>query len=169
MIDQQPELFRAGRIFLLPVGATWLNHDKPRPFVLSTDCAAWQPGTMVYGSTQATEASFGAANIHVLPAQTGVNANRLGHPTRFYPGIIYPVECSQLGTFLGYLGKRLPEFRAGLRWALGIGTGTCWVAGAPAGSCRGRLVRLKEQVAAELRTPIAVLLTEHAYSREKRY
>ncbi|HEU4560507.1 MAG TPA: hypothetical protein VFS20_21835 [Longimicrobium sp.] len=56
-----------------------------------------------------------------------------------------------------------------LRQALGIGTGTCSHPDAPAGSRRGRIVRLKPEAAAPFYTDVAVLLTEHGYSRVNHY
>ncbi|HET7232602.1 MAG TPA: hypothetical protein VFJ16_21510 [Longimicrobium sp.] len=166
---QVPNALHAGHIFRLPKGATWLNRDKPRPFVLSTDCTPSQLGTMVYGTTQETERLFAAGCIEVAPMRAGLNANGLSELTRFFPGILYPVERPQIKSILGYIGRRLPDLRAELRHSLGIGSGTCITSGVPAGSWRGRIVRLHDHVERDLRTPFAVLLTEHTYSREKRY
>ncbi|HKO23359.1 MAG TPA: hypothetical protein VJY65_01320 [Chloroflexota bacterium] len=63
----------------------------------------------------------------------------------------------------------LADFKHALKRALGIGTGNCLRPGAPSGSVRGRIVRLERDIANDLRSMFAVLLTEHAYSREKRY
>ena len=161
--------FRAGHIFLLPEGATWLNHDKPRPFALASTCCPLQLGSMVYGSTRETERRWNTVCVEVRPNPAGVNANGLRERTFFYPGVIFPVDHAQLPAHLGFLGKSLREFRAALRRALGIGTGTCLGPGAPPRSRRGRIVLLTEDLTRDLRTPLAVLLTEHAYSRERRY
>ncbi|HYH82732.1 MAG TPA: hypothetical protein VEX86_23265 [Longimicrobium sp.] len=124
---------------------------------------------MVYGSTQTTEAAFSASHVEVPPVSSGVNANGLRTRTFFYPGLLYPINYSELPAPAGFLGKRLLELRRGLRRAFGIGTGTCLDPGAPRGSRRGRIVRLSEAIAADFRTAFAVLITEHVYSCEDRY
>jgi hypothetical protein len=57
--------FQPGHVFWLARGATWLNTDKPRPFVLATNCGIGTLGTLIYGSTRDTEAHFGAPCVHV--------------------------------------------------------------------------------------------------------
>jgi hypothetical protein len=161
--------FRAGHVFFLPRGATWLNHDKPRPFVLATTSSLMELGIFVYGSTRRTEMASAAACVEVKPAPFGVNANGLRAPTFFYPGLMLHLEYYRLPAHVGGLGARLPAFRAAVEQALGLGTGTCDHPAAPRGSLRGRIVILHPDVAAEVLTPFAALLTEHVYSREKRY
>src|SRR3954468_17109194 len=95
------EAFRAGHVFLMPPGATWLNHDKPRPFVLASACTPSRLGTMVYGSTQETERQWSAAHVEVRPNPAGVNANGLRARTFFFPGVIFPVEHAHLPPHLG--------------------------------------------------------------------
>lgn len=161
--------FRAGHVFFLPRGATWLNHDKPRPFALATTSSPTELGIFVYGSTRRTEMASAAACVEVKPVPSGVNANGLHAPTFFYPGLMLHLEYFQLPAHVGRLGARFPAFRAALEQALGLGTGTCDHPSAPRDSLRGRIVILHPDVATEVLTPIGVLLTEHIYSREKRY
>jgi hypothetical protein len=123
----------------------------------------------VYGSTRETERQWNAACVAVMPSSTGVNANGLKTRTFFYPGVIFPIEYAQLPQHAGFQAGSLREFRNTLRRALGIGTGTCLRRGTPPRSRRGRIVRLANEVADDLRTPFAVLLTEHVYSQERRY
>jgi len=163
------EAFRAGYVFLLPKGATWLNRDKPRPFALATDSSPTQLGVFVYGSTRRTELLSAAACVEVMPLSSGVNANRLHAPTFFYPGLMLQIEYPFVPPHLGVLGTKLREFRAALAYALGLGTGTCAHPSAPTGSRRGRIIVLQPAAAARLQTRFAVVLTEHAYSCEKRY
>jgi hypothetical protein len=150
-------------------GATWLNRDKPRPFVLATNCGAGTLGTLVYGSTRRTEAEFGAACIEIDPCREGVNRNGLEEKTAFYPGILVRDRYERLPSHAGTVGKSLGELRTALRDALGIGRGSCLSKDAPPGSRRGRIVRLEQGLARDMRTPFAVLLTEAGYSRARRY
>lgn len=69
----------------------------------------------------------------------------------------------------GFLGRSLDALRAALRIALGIGQGSCLLPGVPANSLRGRIVVLNEAIAGTLNTFLAVILTEHLYSAERRY
>jgi hypothetical protein len=148
-------------------GSTWLNRDKPRPFAV----AASSPGdaTLVYGSTQRTEGHARAAYIEVAPHPAGVNRNGLWMPTLFYPGTLLFVGAGLLPAPSGFLGRSLPPMRAALRVALGIGQGPCTAPGVVRGSRRGRILELSPAVASHLNTALAVVLTEHAYSAERRY
>lgn len=161
--------FRPGHVFWMSRGATWLNRDKPRPFVLITNCSSGAPGTLVYGSTQQTEARSGAACVHVEPRSGGVNRNGLRERTAFYPGILLRKFYEQLPPHAGTVGVSLEALRSALRTALGIEAGSCLRAGAPAGSRRGRIVRLERRLARALRTRFAVILTEPHYSRAEHY
>ena len=168
---RRPKLaaFSAGHVFWLPKGTTWLNREKGRPFALATSCSATSSGTLVYGSTRETERKAGAACVEVTPVTAGVNANGLEARTFFYPGVMLRAEYADLPAHAGVLGKALRDFRSAVKAALGIGSGSCLRADAPAGSRRGRIVVLEASFARLLRTRFAVLLTEHAYSREKNY
>jgi hypothetical protein len=161
--------FHPGHLFWMPRGATWLNRDKPRPFVLATRCRTGGRGTLIYGSTRNTEARMGAASVQVGPQPAGVNRNGLRERTHFYPGILVRDRCEVLPSHSGSVGRYLEALRIALYRALGIGKGSCLSPGAPAGSRRGRIVRLKGRLAVAMRTPFAVLLTEAWYSREQHY
>lgn len=161
--------FRPGQVFWLAGGATWLNADKPRPFVLATTCGIGTLGTLIYGSTRDTEARSGAACVHIDPRPGGVNRNGLAERTAFYPGILVRDRCERLPAHAGTVGTSLRALRAALRDALGIGTGSCLTIGAPAGSLRGRIVRVSHRLARALRTPFAVVLTQPRYSRARNY
>lgn len=163
------QAFRPGHLFWMPAGSTWLNRDKPRPFALATPSRDGSLGTLVYGSSQEAEKSSGAAYLEVAPASQGVNRNGLYRRTYFYPGTLLPVLHERLPPASGFLGKSLPEFRAALRIALGIGRGSCLGPDAPAGSCRGRVVAVRSTLAREIRAAFAVTLTEPVYSAERRY
>jgi hypothetical protein len=164
--DADPHAFRPGHLFWMPSGSTWLNRDKPRPFVLATPCGE---GTLIYGSTQQTEKRAGAACVVVAPMLEGLNRNRLRSRTYFYPGTLLAVRHERLPPRSGYLGKSLRELRAALRGALGVGRGSCLGPDAPAGSCRGRVVNLNAAFARRLRAAFAVVLTEPGYSAERNY
>jgi hypothetical protein len=161
--------FRPGHIFWMRRGATWLNLDKPRPMVLATRCTPGTLGTLVYGSTRETEARFGATATTIRPAPEGVSRNGLTEATDFYPGILVRDRYERLPSHAGFVGRSLDELKRGLRQALGIGQGCCSNAGAPPGSCRGRIVLMEGSLARDMRTPYAVLVTEPRYSAARRY
>jgi hypothetical protein len=161
--------FRPGHVFWLSRGATWLNRDKPRPFVLATRCGPGVIGTLAYGSSRDTEARSGAARVQVNPAPAGVNRNGLTTRTSFYPGILLRETYGGLPEHAGSLGTYLAGLRAALREALGIGRGSCLRPDAPVGSRRGRIVELEPRTAAHLRSPFAALLTGPEYSRVENY
>lgn len=169
--DRGPLLdeFRPGHVFWLPPGSTWMNEDKPRPFALATQCSPGVRGTLVYGSTRTTEKRAGAACIEVPPRPHGLNRNGLRANTFFYPGALFRTAYGELPAHAGFLGRYRGELREALRIALGIGQGSCASSGAPAGSRRGRIVELEPDLARDLRTRFAVLLTEQQYSREDNY
>jgi hypothetical protein len=163
------DVYRAGHLFWMPAGSTWLNWDKPRPFALATASTRGGMGTLVYGSTQETEKSSGAVFVEVAPALRGVNRNSLGSRTYFYPGTLVPVIHERLPPCSGFLGKSLPELRTALRIALGIGRGSCLGPNAPADSCRGRVVAVRSALARDIHARFAVVLTEPAYSAQRNY
>ena len=158
---------KPGHLFWMPAGATWLNRDKPRPFVLASQSG--ELATLVYGSTQETEKSAGAACVEVAPVLHGLNRNALRTRTRFYPGTLLPALLQRLPPPSGFLGRSLGELRVALRLALGIGRGSCLDPYAPAGSCRGRLVYLAAALARGLGASTAIVLTEPAYSAQRNY
>jgi hypothetical protein len=153
----------------MPAGATWLNRDKPRPFVLATPSSERTLGTLVYGSTQETEKGFGAEWVQVRPVREGLNRNGLLKTTCFYPGTLLPIIHERLPRHSGYLGKSLDELRVALRGALGIGRGSCLATGAPTRSCRGRIVILSADMSADVGASYAIVLTEPRYSAERKY
>lgn len=162
-----PDTYRPGHVFWMPAGATWVNLDKPRPFVLATACGPQVTGTLIYGSTQETERQLGAACIEVTPSREGLNRNGLTSKTFLYPGTLLLIERDHLPPHVGFLGPSLDALRAALRIGLGIGQGSCLSPGAIPGSRRGRVVELHADLALDLRTPFAILLTEARYSRLK--
>jgi hypothetical protein len=161
--------FSPGHIIWFPPGATWMNRDKSRPFALVQRCGPGEWGALAYGSTQATQRNLGTACVEVLPVPTGVNANGLAARTFFYPGILLNAGYEDLPAHSGVIGRWMEGLRAATRIALGIGTGSALRPGVPAGSRRGRIVVLHPGFAPALMTRLAVLLTEHEYSREKAY
>lgn len=159
--------FRQGQVYWMPPRATWLNRDKWRPFTLAARARGYT--TLVYGSTQLTERHAGAACLEVPPRLSGVSRNGLRVITRFYPAILALLDGSTLPPVSGFLGNSLDALRAALRSALGIGQRSCYDPDAPAGSCRGRIVVLNTGLSRHLNTAVAVVLTEHGYSAERRY
>lgn len=163
------QAFRPGHLFWMTAGATWLNQDKPRPFALATPCRENEVGTLVYGSTQGTERSAGAACVGVAPVREGLHRNGLRSTTYFYPGTLLPAPHEDLPPQSGFLGRSLSDLRATLRIALGIGTGSCRESGAPWGSLRGRIVVLDSTLAHDIGASVAVVLTEPRYSAKRNY
>jgi hypothetical protein len=165
--DTTRHAFKPGHLFWMPAGATWLNLDKPRPFALAAQSG--EAATLIYGSTQETEKSAGAACVEVAPVRDGLNRNALRTRTCFYPGTLLPVLLQRLPAPSGFLGRSLHELRVALRFALGIGRGSCLGPYAPAGSCRGRLIYLSAALARGLGASAAIVLTEPAYSAQRNY
>lgn len=161
--------FRPGHVFWLPPGTTWLNRDKPRPFALTTPSATGALGTLVYGSSQETEKRSGATAVEIAPVLKGLNRNGLSRRTFFYPGTLLPVIHERLPPPSGHLNRSLPELRAAMRIALGIGRGSCLGSNAPAGSCRGRIVVCGPALSRSIQAAHAVVLTGPAYSAERNY
>jgi hypothetical protein len=160
---------RPGQVFWLPRGASWLNRDKPRPFVLAAGPPMLQAATLAYASTREAEKSLGAPCIQVTPQRDGVNRNGLWSSTHVYPGILLRTAREVLPQPAGTLGKSTENFKACLRRALGIDQGSCFCHDAPGGSRRGRIVELQPALSSELQTRFAVLLTEAGYSRRRNY
>lgn len=104
-----------------------------------------------------------------LRSTWGVNRNGLRAVTRFFPGILLRKDHRVLAEPAGMLGKRMDDFKACLRTALGIGQGSCLEKGAPAGSLRGRMVNLRTAVAELTGASFAIVLTDAAYSPLRRY
>lgn len=160
---------RAGHVIWFPPGATWMNRDKPRPFVAAATPDVPRTATLAYGSTQQSEEVSGARCVRVAPQRHGINRNGLREHTLFYPGILLREDYAFLPAPAGTLGKSMGPFRSALRAALGIGTGSCLTAGAPAGSRRGQIVELRRSLARDVRTRYAIVLTEPGYSRARHY
>lgn len=99
----------------------------------------------------------------------GLNRNGLRTRTYFYPGALLPIRHEDLPPHAGFLGRSLAEFRAVLRVALGIGRGSCLGANARTGSCRGRVVALSAGLTRDIRAAFAIVLTEPAYSAQRKY
>jgi hypothetical protein len=164
-----PGIFRPGHLFWMSAGSTWLNRDKPRPFALATASGKGTVGTLIYGSTQETEKSAGAACFAVAPVREGLHRNGLRARSCFYPGTLLAVRHERLPPHSGFLGKSVAELRAALRLALGVGQGSCLGSDAPAGSCRGRIVALKPAFARAIQATFGIVLTEPRYSAERNY
>lgn len=161
--------FRAGDVVWIPRQSTPYTEDKARPFAFATERDPGHRATLCYGSTQSTEAAHGAAFARVMPQKHGLNRNGLERTTSFYPGILLRHRCDHLPLPAGRLGRDRPALTAALRTALGIGSGSCAAANAAPGSLRGRIVGLNARAAQAMRTPWAVILTEHRYSASRRY
>jgi hypothetical protein len=160
---------RQGHVFWFPAGATWMNQDKPRPFVLAATSRDPESATLVYGSTQRTEQHAGGASVEIAPVRSGLNSNGLHATTYFYPAALALTDAGTLPSAAGFLGKSLPAFRAAVRAALGVGRESCRDPASPPGSRRGRIVVLTPPAARELGSAFALIVTEPEYSREKRY
>ena len=138
-----------------------------------------------YGSTQATEALEGAcaAIVEIAPGGAGpvlvrtpadipspLRACRpVGAPPThafWYPAILLGHPADRLPTRERREADALHAARGVLDDALGVGPGG--TARHP-GSWRGRIVRLVPRVAESLQSPLAVIVTAHAYSARRRY
>ena len=158
-----------GDIVWLPPNASWLNAEKSRPFAVAQAHPDFAAATLAFGSTRETEKVFGAAWCRVTPSGTGINRNGLGAPTLFYPGALLRLEKEDVPVRSGRIDPSRSGLRRALRAALGIGAGPCAASRNVSDSRRGRIVRVGVQVAEELGTSWAIILTEPAYSRAARY
>ena len=158
-----------GKIITLPRGATMLDDPKDgRPHVVLTPCGGDPAGILAYGSTQLTEAGSSAAYYPLKPQRSGVNRNGLTHTTYIYPGILVRPSSEDLDDVVGFT-KEMGKIRETLVDALGLTKGTCRAKSAPAGSRRGRIIRVHRSVEASIGTPYAVIVTAHRYSAEGNY
>ena len=162
----------AGRVCRLPPRhQPPLSDGKSHFHLLLTDCAERQRGTLAYGTSSLAERAKGASCASVPARSSGVSANGLRHTTHFYPGILYRERHEVLArTRVGHEAQGLGTLRRLFPAALGVGTGTCVLRGAPAyGSWRGRIVRLHPRSATAFRSDAAVILTEPKYSLRRAF
>jgi hypothetical protein len=159
-----------GEVWILPPEAEQGGDFKARRHVLLTPCEdARDIGILAYASTQPTEARFGAPYLWVDPAATGYPNTGFSKPTYVYPSRLTPSASEDFLRMTGRLVDEMPHLRRLLRTALGFGTGTANNPGAAAGSWRGRVVELSATRREAIGYERAVVLTDPAYSRRRRY
>lgn len=156
--------------YLAPQEGMAISAEKgDRPYVvLSTGANSDEVISLAYCSTRPTEVGFGAAHLLVDPATTPDRSCGFSRPTYIYPSRLGSYLPEDLGQLAGRLVAEFPALRRELRFALGLGTGTCAQIDVPRGSQRGRVVALQPAFAEITGAEKAIIVTEHGYSRYRR-
>ncbi len=160
----------AGEVYLLPPDAREEGDPKARRhLLLSTQKSPGDILVFAFASTQATEASFGAAHFLLDPFATTYHQTGFAEATYIYPSRLVSVEEEDLVRFMGRVLDEMPAIRDLLRVALGLRTGTGRATGKAAGSWRGAVVRLAPAIAAEGGYTYGLVVTEPQYCRRFRF
>jgi hypothetical protein len=158
-----------GQVYYLPPERSEGRGKGDRPHVV---VSAYEPAaevvTFAYGSTKATEARHGAAHVLVDPLATAYRGTGLRFPTYIYPSRLISYAADQLFAPSGRIIDEMPQIRAELKRALGLGQGVTREANAPGANRRGRLVEYASEIATELETNVGLVVTQAAYSRASR-
>ena len=158
-----------GQVWFLPPEFEDGGDSKRRPHLLLTTCEEDENGVFAYASTSRTEARFGAASLVVDPTTSPGAHTGLNRPTHIYASRLAPVAPHDFGHLAGRLIELMPQVRALLAAALGLGTGTTAGTGAAAASWRGRIVLFSTRVSDSLGYRYGIIITEANYSRTRRY
>lgn len=158
-----------GEVYYLPPAPDEVVGKGDRPHaVVSAYPAQAETATLAYGSTRATEAEHGAAHVPVDPFARGFLSTGLAHPTYIYPSRLLSYGVDDLPLASGRIVGELPAILLQLRGALGMGAGVTTDANVRGANRRGRIVEYVSELAAELGTRYAVVVTEPDYSRQSR-
>jgi hypothetical protein len=154
---------------VLPPEALAGGDPKARPHLLLTQCGESDVCTLAYCSTSAAEAAFGASHHVVNPFRTRYRGSGFNEATFVYLSRLIAIRAEDLGKSVGRVIDDMVPVRDRLREALGLRTGTGAESGEAAGSQRGQVVTLEAELARELDTPYAVVVTEPRYSLQERF
>lgn len=155
-----------GEVFYLPPELGEDPGKGDRPHVLLSPWQANQPlVTLAYGSTQSTDARHGAEHVLVDPAETSYGGIGLVHPTYVYTSRLVCYPAAALPPYAGRIIDEMPEIRASLGRALGLGSGATHEPNARGTNRRGRVVELTADLAEEWDLHHAVVVTASRYSR----
>lgn len=155
-----------GQVCYLPPEAREGPNKGDRPHLVLSLCDENSEAvTLAYGSTKFTDAANGAAHVLVDPFAKAYRGTGLSQPTYIYPSrlISYPVD--QLPEPEGRIIDEMPQIRAALHLALGIGAGVTTEANVPGSNRRGRIVQFAPEITAEIECTHGLVVTEPTYSR----
>lgn len=167
-------MYRASETHTLPLEGRPGGDDKGRrPYLLLHDCPVGRPvASFAYGSRQPTLKNEGGAYalIDRGPANgPGYAGTGLHDRTYFYPSRIRPQLRSGLSAPLGHInGAEMADVREQLGISLGLGKGTS-LSGEARHSWRGLFVELHPFVQRITMATHALVVTDPAYARRRRY
>lgn len=160
---------RAGDLFYIPAGASHHEDPKSRRYALLVPPDGDKHGIAAYGTRSSAEEVSGLPSAEALPKQSGVYANRLTDPTNFFPAILLPVLDELLKEWQGRIDPaELARIIGVAPSALGFGSGVCTDSGQPAGSLRGRIIRLDPTIAENLCTRWGMVFMAPEYTCHRR-
>lgn len=155
-----------GEVFYLPPDLGERADKGDHPHVLLSLCGPdTETVTFAYGSTRRNDAAFGAEHVLIDPFATTYRGTGFIRPTYVYPSRLVGWPADELGQCTGRIIDELPEIRASLARALGLGAGVTRERNRVGSSRRGRVVELSPALAAEWDVSHAVVITEPNYSR----
>ncbi|HET7463816.1 MAG TPA: hypothetical protein VFJ82_21350 [Longimicrobium sp.] len=155
-----------GEVFYLPPHADEPTGKGKRPHVLLNRCTpSTELATLGYGSTQPTDAAFGAEHVYVGSHDVAHRGSGLIRPTYVYTSRLVSALPERLRHPAGSLRIALPAIRASLVRALGLGMGVTRESNVRGANRRGRVVALAEHAATEWGTNHALVVTNPEYSR----
>jgi hypothetical protein len=158
-----------GEVYFLPPESIPGGDKKTRRHVLLSACPPEaEAATLAYASTQATEASHGAAHVLLNPFATQYKGTGFDQATYIYPSRLFTTDMADLPAApVGHIIHEMPRLQRALLASLGVGSGT-WAAGTASGSLRGRLVEL-DATLADHGARYALIVTEPRYSLRLRH
>jgi hypothetical protein len=121
--------------------------------------------TVAYGSTRNTSALHGAEHVRIDPAKTSYRGTGLRRPTYVYTSRLVGYPTAELPPCSGRIIDEMPDIRASLARALGLGCGVTDEPNIPGTNRRGRIVELAADFAEEWDVRHAVVVTDPHYSR----
>ena len=173
-VPSPPPRHTPGDIFSLPPD----DRDRPdpklwRPHILASHLDV-DPhvATIVYCSTKGDEARrrVAAPNVFIPKDSSTFKATGLTDATYAYPSRLLTCKVSDLDEHMGILMDEMPALRQALRRAIGHGMGVQGDATSPArSSLRGMIVLFTESFKDTIGTPFGVIISEPAYSNERRF
>jgi hypothetical protein len=162
-------IHKPGEVHYLPPDDMPGGDPQTRRHVVASTCAPpSESATLAFGSTKATEASFGATYYLLDPFASNYRQTGFDQPTYIYLSRLFSTDIDALGRPHGQIVHELPTLLHLVGVALGVGTGTS-DGGRAAGSLRGRLVQFDPLLAQSLDTKFGLIVTEPRYSVRQRY
>ena len=154
--------------FLPPEARTGGDPKWRRHVVLTPSRRESETSVLAYATTSPVEVWRGAAAHLLDPVRGPDRYSGFVQPTYIAAYRLVPALGWQMREKVGTVVAAMPAVRKQLRRAIGLGTGNSW-SGAVTGSLRGFIAELASDVAEECGARWAVIVTEPAYSRVRRY